>query len=331
MSAFPIRDAQKINLCGVILALGLSIVAVPPAFALDLIPSIFKNTKINRNIWKQQEQHVALAPQTNGKGVKEPLNEHPAILNIADLRDALRSLELWVEGGFFRNEEAIPVLSSGQVATLSRYLVEGLAQAAVNEDVVFVVRGYAKVALDIAKERFWTAGRVFYKDQKLNMIVGTFQLRKDRGVRQAEGAHGVLDNYADLHFDHGSRRKRTSMPGRIVTTPGVAFNGRGGERPDWVQIDVALAADAYRESLVPDEDRKRDQRVKQEAAKLTIERRQMREEMARLRKELEVVKSGGNQVQGLEQRLATLQELKEKDLISEAEFLTRRKAILEEI
>ena len=331
MSAFPIRDAQKINLCGVILALGLSIVAVPPAFALDFIPSIFKNTKINRNIWKQQEQHVALAPQTNGKGVKEPLNEHPAILNIADLRDALRSLELWVEGGFFRNEEAIPVLSSGQVATLSRYLVEGLAQAAVNEDVVFVVRGYAKVALDIAKERFWTAGRVFYKDQKLNMIVGTFQLRKDRGVRQAEGAHGVLDNYADLHFDHGSRRKRTSMPGRIVTTPGVAFNGRGGERPDWVQIDVALAADAYRESLVPDEDRKRDQRVKQEAAKLTIERRQMREEMARLRKELEVVKSGGNQVQGLEQRLATLQELKEKDLISEAEFLTRRKAILEEI
>ncbi|MFP6781228.1 MAG: hypothetical protein VCB59_05970 [Gammaproteobacteria bacterium] len=331
MSAFPIRDAQKINLCSVIFALGLSIVAAPPAFALDLIPSIFKNTKINRNIWKQQEQHVALAPQTNGKGVKEPLNEHPAILNIADLRDALRSLELWVEGGFFRNEEAIPVLSSGQVATLSRYLVEGLAQAAVNEDVVFVVRGYAKVALDIAKERFWTAGRVFYKDQKLNMIVGTFQLRKDRGVRQAEGAHGVLDNYADLHFDHGSRRKRTSMPGRIVTTPGVAFNGRGGERPDWVQIDVALAADAYRESLVPDEDRKRDQRVKQEAAKLTVERRQMREEMARLRKELEVVKSGGNQVQGLEQRLATLQELKEKDLISEAEFLSRRKAILEEI
>jgi len=331
MSAFPIRDAQKIDLCGVILALGLSIVAVSPAFALDLIPSIFKSTKINRNIWKQQEQHVALAPQTNGKGVKEPLNEHPAILNIADLRDALRSLELWVEGGFFRNEEAIPVLSSGQVATLSRYLVEGLAQAAVNEDVVFVVRGYAKVALDIAKERFWTAGRVFYKDQKLNMIVGTFQLRKDRGVRQAEGAHGVLDNYADLHFDHGSRRKRTSMPGRIVTTPGVAFNGRGGERPDWVQIDVVLAADAYRESLVPDEDRKRDQRVKQEAAKLTVERRQMREEMARLRKELEVVKSGGNQVQGLEQRLATLQELKEKDLISEAEFLSRRKAILEEI
>ena len=223
------------------------------------------------------------------------------------------------------------MLSSGQVGTLSRYLVEGLAQAAVNEDVVFVVRGYAKVALDIAKERFWTAGRVFYKDQKLNMIVGTFQLRKDRGVRQAEGAHGVLDNYADLHFDHGSRRKRTSMPGRIVTTPGVAFNGRGGERPDWVQIDVALAADAYRESLVPDEDRKRDQRVKQEAAKLTVERRQMREEMARLRKELEVVKSGGNQVQGLEQRLATLQELKEKDLISEAEFVSRRKAILEEI
>ena len=331
MAVYPIRTIPKLWLV-IVLALLLGFSA-SPCFALDLIPSIFKSTKINRNIWKQQEQHVALAPQTNGKGVKEPLNEHPAILNIADVRDALRSMELWVEGGFFRNEEAIPVFSSGQVATLSRYLVEGLAQAAINEDVVFVVRGYANVALDIAKERFWTAGRAFYKDNKLNIIVGTFQLRKDRGVRQAEGAHGVLDNYADLHFDHGSRTDRTSMPGRIVTTPGVTFNGSRGdtERPDWVQIDVALAADAYRESLVPDEDRKRDARVKQEAAKLTVERRQMREEMARLRKELEAVKSGGAQVQGLEQRLATLQELKEKDLISDDEFASRRKAILEEI
>ena len=84
--------------------------------------------------------------------------------------------------------------------------------------------------------------------------------------------------------------------------------------------------------MIPDEERKREAKVKSEAAKLTVERRQMREEMARLRKELEDMKSGGGaQVRDLESRLATLQELKEKNVISDAEFNSRRQAILEEI
>jgi hypothetical protein len=123
------------------------------------------------------------------------------------------------------------------------------------------------------------------------------------------------------------------MPGRIVTTAGVQVSAeRGAERPDWVQIDVSAASAAYQDSLIPDDERKREAKAKSEAAKLTVERRQMREEMARLRKELDNIKSGGGaQVQGLEQRLSTLQELKDKKLISDAEFNSRRQAILEEI
>ena len=32
--------------------------------ALDLIPDFFKSTKINRYVWRLQEQHVALSPQS---------------------------------------------------------------------------------------------------------------------------------------------------------------------------------------------------------------------------------------------------------------------------
>ncbi|MFT4564118.1 MAG: hypothetical protein ACI9BW_003880 [Gammaproteobacteria bacterium] len=314
--------------------LSLLVLGVLPtsAVALDLLPSIFKRTDISRDIWKQQEQHVSLAPQNVNDGPRYRPNQHPAILQVTDVRDALRSLELWVEGGLFRNEAAVPVLTSGQVTSLSRYLVEGLAQAKPNEDVVFVVKGYAKVVMDIAKEKMWTAGRIFYQDDKLNIIIGTFQVKKDRGVRQAEGAHGVLNNYADVHFNHGDRKGSAKMPGRIVTTAGVSLNTKHNrERPDWVQIDVFAAAEGYRDSLIPDVEKKRDRKVKQEAAKLTVERRQMREEMARLRKQLDSIKSGGRKVQGLEDRLATLKELKDKELISDDEFRNRRQAILEEI
>jgi hypothetical protein len=275
-----------------------------------LIPDVFKSATINRNVWKLQEQYVALAPQSEEKTTKFAPNQHPVILDMGEVRDALKSLELWVEGGFFRNEEAVEVLSSSQISTLVRYLVEALAQAKPDEDVVFNVRGYGTVALDVVREKYWTAGRAFYVGDKLNLIIGTYQAKKDRGIRQAEGAHGILDNYADVRFDHGNRESAGKMPGRIVTSVGVTLNSEhGADRPDWVQIDVGVAMAAYRDAQVPAEEKKRETKVKQEAAKLTVERRQMREEMARLRKELDKIKSGGADPKDLEQRLATLKEL----------------------
>ncbi len=326
----PFADGKKVLGAGLLL-LAIGVMATH-AHALDLIPDIFKDTTINRYIWKLQEQHVALSPSTDDKTPGMAKNQHPVVLDVGEVRDALSALELWVEGGFFRNEEAVPVLSTGQVSTMVRYVVEALAQAEPDEDAVFNIRGYGNVALDIVKERYWTAGRIFYAEDKLNVIIGSYQVKKDRGIRQAEGAAGILNNYADLRFDHGDRDNAAKMPGRIVTTPGVTLNAeRGRERPDWVRIDIPAAVAAYRDSLIPEEEKKREAKIKREASRLTLERRQMREEMARLRKELNNIKSAGVRPQDLEQRLATLQELKDKQLITDDEFQERRQAILEEI
>ncbi|MGR8947374.1 MAG: SHOCT domain-containing protein [Gammaproteobacteria bacterium] len=301
----------------------------------DLLPGIFKAKKINKNIWKLNEQYVALAPSSPDRDKPEAPNSHPVVLEIDEVRDALRSLDLWVDGGFFREEEAVRVLSDGQVTTMSRYVVEALAQAKPEEDVVFVVRGYGNVAFDVVREKYWTSGRIFYVEDKLNVIIGTYQERKDRGVRQAEGAHGILNDYQDLFFDHGNRNDVAKMPGRIVASDGVEPGGRKGgkARPDWVKIDIETAVAAYRNSLIPEEDRKRDKAVRAEAARLTIERRQMREEMARLRKELNDLKGGssGASAPDLEKRLDTLKELKDKSLISEEEYIARRAEILQDI
>ena len=311
-----------------------SILLSPVATALDLLPDFFSKPEISKNIWKEQEQYVALSTQGK-RGEAFPPNAHPATLEVEDIRDALQSLEVWSEGGFFRNEESHPVFASGQAEVLGRYVAEALLKAKSTEDIIFTVRGYGKLALDTLKEREWSSGRIFYADGKLNIIIGTYRLKKDRGIKNAEAAHGVIDNYADLYFDPGNRLKNTGkMEGRIVTTEGVSIpTAAEGGRSDWVAINVPIAAQAYREALIPEEQKKTTEKVKQESAKLTLERRQMREEMARLRQQIKELGSGeaGAQTKSLEERLATLQALRAKNLITDEEYQRRRDEILQDI
>lgn len=332
-----IHPGRRVSACiQLVLVLVSLVFALPGNARADILPGIFKAKTINKHIWKLNEQYVALAPSSVDRNKPVAPNGHPVILEIDEVRDALRALELWVDGGFFREEEAVRVLSDGQVTTISRYLVEALAEAKPEEDVVFNVRGYGNVAFDVVREKYWTSGRIFYVEDKLNVIIGSYQLRKDRGIRQAQGAHGILDDYQDLNFDHGNRDDIAKMPGRIVASAGVEPGGNSKEkpRPDWVKINIAKTIAAYRNNQVPEEERKRDKAAKAEAARLTIERRQMREEMARLRKELNDIKDTGAplpSVPDLEKRLATLKELKDKELISEQEYETRRAEILQDI
>lgn len=307
----------------------LLILLTPLLAHADLLPDLFKKTPLEREIWREGEQYVGLAAQDAGADA----NQHPATLDVGDVRDALRSLELWEKGGLLRDEQSRPVFTQGQAETLGRYLPDALGRAKPNQDALFVVRGYGSIALDTLKEREWTSGRAFFVDGKLNLIIGSFKIKKDRGKRNAEASYGVLNDYSDLYFDTGTRRERSAkMPGRVVSSVGVSFAGGEGGRPDWIIIDVVKAAVAYREGLVPEDEKKREQSARQEAAKLTLERRQMREEMARLRQELKELKSsGGASAQSVEDRLATLQELKTKALISEEEYRRRRDEILGDI
>jgi hypothetical protein len=305
----------------------------PAAAALDLLPSFLAKPEIHSKVWDQQEQYVALTSQGK-RGEAFPPNAQPVSLESTDIRDALKSLQMWAEGGFFREDESHPVFTEGQAALLGQYIAQALAKAKPNEDVIFNVRGYGSVVLDKLKEREWTAGRVFYVNGRLNLIIGTYRLKKDRGMRGAEAAHGIIDNYDDLVFDTGNRAAKTAkMDGRIVSSSGITVpEAVEGSRNDWVAIDVPVAAQAYREALIPEEQKKTAEKAKQEAAKLTLERREMREEMARLRQQVKEL-SGSNQAtaKSLEERLATLQALRAKNLITEEEYQRRRDEILKDI
>lgn len=308
-----------------ILTMLLTLPLAQPAQSLDLIPDRFKKTEVKSTVWELNEQYVGLVEiEPNA-----PPNDHPVIIDAIEIEHALASLELWIEGGILRDEEATNLYPRKQAALIASYLHDALARAAPNEDVAFNVRGYADVMLSLVREREWTTGRVFYKDGRLNLIIGEYGKRMDKGKKNVEGSFGITEDFRDVHFQLGSRNHKGKMPGRVVNTAGIEV-GKDG-RPDWIVIDVAQAALAYREAQVPAAVRKEELKAKAEAAKLTLERRQMREEMARMRKELQEMQDNGASSQSLEERLAKLQQLHDKGLIDDADFQRRKDQILSEI
>lgn len=313
---------RALSLCIAAFALPLS------ASALDFLPNIFDKPTVTATIWEQNEQYVRLVTIED----KAMPNSHPVSLDPVEVEQALASLQLWTKGGVFRDEQSLPVYPKGQAATIARYVVDALKKASPGEDATFNLRSYADVLLSVGREREWTTGRVFYKDGKLNLIIGEYQKRIDKGKKNVEGSFGVTEDYRDVNFDIAGRRNKGHMPGRIVNTAGVEHGGT--DRADWVAIEVLKAAKAYRDAQMPVATRKEEEKVRNEAAKLTLERREMREEMARMRKELKILQdSGAGKVtaQSLEERLAKLQQLLDKGLISADDFKRRKAAILEEI
>ncbi len=300
-------------------------------WALDLLPNLFKKEEVNATVWKLNEQFVQLVKIESDA----PANEHPLTVDPLVLEQALASLQLWVGGGVFRDEQSVPVYSTKQASLIARYVAEALNKASPDEDVTFNVRSYVDVLLAMGREREWTSGRVFYVDGKLNLIIGEYQKRLDKAKKTVEGSFGVVDDFRDVNFDVGSRSRKSTMPGRIVNTQGVEIYNESKVRPDWVRIDLTKASLAFREAQVPLAQRKEETKARAEAAKLTVERRQMREEMARMRKELRDLQGGqasaGASVASVEERLGKLMQLREKGLISETDFAARKKSILEEL
>ncbi len=309
----------------------LFVTATGPVAALDLFSGFFAKDIVKSTIWEINEQYVRLV-QIEAKA--NP-NEHPVALDALEIQDALSSLQLWVDGGLLRDEKAVEVYKRAQATRLATHLAEALGKAAPDEDVTFNLRGYTDVMLSMVRRREWTTGRAFYSDGKLNLIIGEHRKLIDKAKKNVEGAFGVVDDFRDVHFQVGSRHHKGKMQGRVVTTDGVEMGGAAGARHDWLKIDMKKAAVAYREALVPTAVRQQAKKAEVAAAKLTLERRQMREEMARMRKELKDMQASATgssaDAVSLEDRLARLQSLKSKGLISEEDYTIRKGEILGEL
>lgn len=258
-------------------------------------------------------------------------NNHPVDLDAKIMTNALKSLE-FTEKGFLSQEKKRTVFSASQINLLSKQLVKGLKNAKPGQDIIFVMEG-SDSKLILLTEKNFVAGRVFYKDGKLNIILGEYDKTRNDAFEKTYDPSGRAA--VPYSFNHGQRsRGSNNFKGSIVAVPGVENKNFGKKlRKDWLMIDVEIASQGYLAALNERKNPtlKQDRQVQIEAAKLARERREMRAEMARMRKEMKEHSPETASTKSPEERIATLDQLREKELITQEEYDSRRQEILNDI
>lgn len=295
--------------------------------------------RADEDLWKSGlNLYVRLTEQEDSLGSSTTPNEHPVTLSAQEITNALKTLEVWDQksfmGAFRKSEGAVTVFSESQAGTLGLYIAEGLKRATPRQEVMFVVARNEKGFMNI-RETTYTAGRAFYSGGRLNLLIGDFEKPADRFQERAAQSSGVEEIH--YFFAHGRRGKASGFDRAVIAKPGVQISELGGKpRFDWLLIDVPVASAAYIAAI----DAARgaaetagNKAIQEEAERLAAERRELRAEMARMRKEMKEMSGGGSDApqEDMEARLAKLNELYEKKLISKEEYESKRKALLEEI
>jgi hypothetical protein len=188
-------------------------------------------------------------------------------------------------------EKPQPLFTRSAVETLAPYLLQGLQQASPAEDVTFAVVGLYNALYGLAKSPKVTTGRVFHKEGRLNIIVGLVQQEvKDRDDRRL------------VPFTPGSRLKAGEGEWTLLQHPDQ--NGFNLIRKDWVAF-----SDEWRPSVVQIPVAEKSVTPVQTAP-------------------VQPGKRNSGTLRPAADRLSTLNELKDKGLISEEEYRGKRMEIL---
>ena len=257
-------------------------------------------------------------------------NSHPVTLDAETIDTSLRLLKIW-DKSFYDEGDAERVFSIDQTRLLGKHFSEGLKKAKPNEDIVFVLVSAKKGTLGAIEPKYM-GGRAFYLDNALNIIIGDYDKPRDKGMEAAVGASGITE--IKYHINIGKRNKVSKFNKNIIQVDGISHvEVNSKTRKDWFAINLEktkiVAANQKELKRRGSKEYKQEKLFKDEAAKLAKERREMRLEMARLRKEME---RGNNSAQeSIEDRLRKLKELMDKELITKEEYNKRRTEILNEI
>ncbi len=261
-------------------------------------------------------------------------NEHPVELDEKDIRFALKALQ-YNDKAFLKGEIRKSVFSISQITILSKQIAKGLRLANSTQDIVFVLQG-SKKALAVLTRKYAVAGRIFYKEGKLNIILGEYELARNDAFEKVYDPGGYRE--LPYNFNLGRRSKSSNkFDGDLTGITGIDNKRTDNEiRQDWIRIDVAVASKAY----VTEKDAKEnasttkfDRKLQEESAKLAKQRREMRAEMARMRKQVKDIENNKApiSVKSIEERMAMLDQLLGKKLITQEEYDSKRQDILNDI
>lgn len=296
---------------------------------LALLPLLSLDALADEDIWKSGiNLYIRLTEQDEAAGGRAVPNQHPISLDPREITHALNLIQVWDEK-WFKKDQVETLFSTEQARLLGQYLAAGLKKATPGQDIVFAL-ARTDTSFMVMRELSYTAGRAFYVEGRLNIILGDYRRLPDKFQERASASAGVPE--IKYFFTHGKRANPSGFKKAILISDGLEVHkDESKRRPDWLVIDVERAAAAYLAEQQVDEQTPASasaEALQVEAARLAKERREMRLEMARLRKEMG---QSGTVSASPEDRLKTLDELREKKLISDEEYEQKRKEILNDL
>lgn len=274
--------------------------------ALALVAAITCAADTPRDVivlWSANDQWVKIEPQDDAAA---PPNDHPAQLASEAISNALAALRIRIVDEDTAAEAQRSVFTAEELRNLAPRIASGLAKAGPRQDVTFSTIGsHPRAAGGLVKDPGVNAGRVFYDDGKINVIFGELQ----SGYRKRSVYGQRTEDFAPRR--QGSRTKAAEHEWALAARPGVELHSNaGGVRNDWVEIDsAAVASGAAAVSQAPP------------AATPPAATAAGSGEGAA------AAKSGVD----LEQRLKTLKELRDKNLISEEVYRAKMQELLSEL
>jgi len=137
---------------------------------------------------------------------------------LSKISTALKALE-FEDKTFLRGEEIKLVFSIPQITLLGQQLAKGLNKARPGQDIIFVMEGRESKLILLTKKTF-IAGRAFYRDNKLNIILGEYDLVRNDAVENLLDKSG-RGNISYI-FNHGKRSKESKkFDGKLEDALGI--------------------------------------------------------------------------------------------------------------
>ena len=274
----------------------------------------------NAVVWEENDQAVLLAPQDDETA---PPNDHPVTIRPQVIEKMLAGLRLR-----YPDQEAetppVAVFNEDQVDVLGKALATGLARAEASQDVTFSIVGAHRLSPGaFARRNRLTAGRVFFREGKLNLIFGEIQ-----GPYRKKNIYGRIDE--DFYpRKYGRRTTAEEHESILVANAPASIGGTpGNAREDWVVFDLELASvdrapSPPRTAGAAPEESGPEPGASRPAPAAIIDSAGRREEAAPPPQAADTA--------DIERRLETLKRLREKGLISEDAYRQKVDEILEDL
>ena len=275
---------------------------------LGFVQTAAANSIKTVEIWKSLDEFVVLASQDTLAGDAAPRNDQPIVIEPAKLTVALAKLRVHEGKGA---SESIPVFESDAARRLADLLSTALGRAAADQDILFAIDMSQKAAL-FGSKPVSVAGRVFYQNQRLQLIIGELHV-STMSAEYKNYPIGYPKPDRRLHpHQTGGRSKETHYDPYAVfeTDDDVSLFAHDGKvRSDWLVLNVgALAA-----GDLPAAPTMVSTGTSQNAAAPGA------------------AKPSGGASPSIEERLLRLKRLREQDLITDEEYKRKRNEILDQL